>query len=264
MATPYLSTRAGSFQWLAQRVSAALLVGLAFTHFAIQHFTSDAVSTGLTVAARLNDPWWQAFYCVFIALALYHGINGVVGILRDYAPPARWRVGAEALLWMLALFFGARGIVNVATPTPLGEVKERYARLGLPAGSSAGNPPNPLGAKSYDFREELRELHLLQHYLAKHTHRNENTPLAEVFAHQPDIAPDPTSVSASGKAFDRWAAREIAKGPIPADLRGPGIFSSTYEFAVWALALRRADARAAGRAEPEIEPTPPPYSAALH
>ena len=86
MSQPYVTTRSGSIQWLMQRVSAALLVLLAFGHFGLQHFTSDAVSTGLTVSARMNDAWWQAYYVIFIALALYHGINGLVGSRATYLP----------------------------------------------------------------------------------------------------------------------------------------------------------------------------------
>ncbi|HAT10885.1 MAG TPA: hypothetical protein DCS97_09905, partial [Planctomycetes bacterium] len=113
MAEHYISSRAGQVQWIMQRVSAVLLVGLAGVHFALQHFTSDAVSTGLTVATRLNNPYWQAFYLVFITLAMYHGINGVVGIIRDYNPRRALRVGAEFTLWALAFFFVCLGAKNV-------------------------------------------------------------------------------------------------------------------------------------------------------
>ena len=72
---PYVTSRSGRFQWLMQRVSAVLLLALVFVHFAIQHFTADAVTTGLTVSARFNDPYWQGFYVIFVVLGLYHGVN---------------------------------------------------------------------------------------------------------------------------------------------------------------------------------------------
>jgi succinate dehydrogenase / fumarate reductase membrane anchor subunit len=128
MAEHHISTRAGSGQWVMQRVSAMLLVGLAAVHFGLQHFTSDAVSTGLTVAARLNNPYWQAFYVVFIVLAMYHGINGVVGIVRDYNPRRGLRVGAELALWSLAAFFVVLGTQH-RHPVPLGAVRLRRTRL---------------------------------------------------------------------------------------------------------------------------------------
>lgn len=252
MAEHHISTRAGSGQWLMQRVSAMLLVGLAALHFGLQHFTSDAVSTGLTVATRLNNPYWQAFYVVFIVLAMYHGINGVVGIVRDYDPRRGLRVGLEVVLWSLAAFFVVLGIRNAVSPQPLGAVKESYAERGFAKGESPGNPPSfPV---AYDFREELRELGLLEYYLENHVHRTEGAPLAEVFAHRPEVRlrelkPEEAkaAVAASGEAFDRWAASTIANGPVdPAVRRRLSAFSSSYEFAVWAANVRAANARLRG------------------
>lgn len=262
MTAPYLSTRTGSTQWVMQRVSAILLIALAFAHFFIQHFTSDAVSTGLTVAARLNGPWWQAYYVLFIVLALYHGVNGLVGIVRDYAPPTRWRFAAEVVLWTLAAYFGGRGIVNVANPVTLDTVKASYAARGFPAGESRGNPPSL--PKAYSFRDELRELHLMQYYLAGHVARTEATPMAEVFASQGATAPaDAEAVQRSGAAFDRWCRAVIGAGPVKPELRHRGaMFSSSYEFAVWAAQVRRADALARG--ETPAADSLPAYSATLY
>lgn len=249
MASPYISTRAGSTQWVMQRISAVLLVGLAGTHFALQHFTSDAISTGLTVAARLNNPFWQAFYVVFIVLAMYHGINGVVGIVRDYNPPRRLRVTAECTLWALAAFFVVLGIRNVVTPVPLGTVKESYAARGFAKGPSPGNPPSiPV---SYDFRDELRELALMEYYLEKHTYQATPVALGAVFAHDPavrleagDAKATAAKIAACGAAFDAWCQAEAAK-PATDPMAHPrlSMFSSTREFAVWALNVRAADAR---------------------
>jgi succinate dehydrogenase / fumarate reductase, membrane anchor subunit len=252
MAEYYISNRAGSIQWVMQRVSAMLLVGLAGVHFGLQHFTSDAVSTGLTVAARLNNPYWQAYYIIFITLAMYHGINGVVGIIRDYNPRRGLRVGAEILLWTLAAYFMVLGIKNVASPVALGTVKESYAERGFPKGESPGNPPTfPI---SYDFRDELRELALLEYYLEHHVHRTEAASLGEVFAHDPKVQLSTlgkedatTHVAASGAAFDAWIANTVALGPVdPQQRKRLKTFSSSYEFAVWAAQVRLADAKLRG------------------
>ena len=273
MAEHHISTRAGSGQWVMQRVSAMLLVGLAAVHFGLQHFTSDAVSTGLTVAARLNNPYWQAFYVVFIVLAMYHGINGVVGIVRDYNPRRGLRVGAELALWSLAAFFIVLGMKNVVSPMPLGTVKESYAERGFAKGESPGNPPS--FAVAYDFRDELRELALLEYYLENHVHRTEAAPLAEVFAHKPEVRlrelkPEEAkaAVAASGQAFDRWAKGVIANRPVDPALRHRlSAFSSTYEFAVWAGHVRQAnaalrgDTETAGRWAPNVSFTLPAYRA---
>ena len=78
--------RSGRFQWMMQRVSAVLLLVLTFSHFGLQHFTAEAVSTDLTVTAQMNDPFWLGYYIMFIVLAMYHGINGVYGMFLDYGP----------------------------------------------------------------------------------------------------------------------------------------------------------------------------------
>ena len=244
MATPYLSRRTGSTQWLMQRVSALVLIFLAFLHFGIQHFTSDAVSTGLTVAARLNNPWWQAYYALFITLALYHGINGLVGIIRDYNPRPKLRLPIELVIWSLAAFFGARGVLNIVTPVPLGAVKDNYAARGFPAGESRGNPP--AAPISYDFRDELRELLLLEYYLEKHTHRTDTTPTAKVFGLEAGKTVDAASVAAAGLAFDTWVTQQLSQEePQQATRDRHSTFSSSYEFALWAKDVRRANA--AGR-----------------
>lgn len=233
MVTPYVTTRTGSGQWIMQRVSAALLIGLAFSHFGIQHFTSDAVSTGLTVAERFNNPWWQGYYIAFILLALYHGVNGVVGIVRDYRPRTVIRVVIETALWSLAVFFAARGVINIASPRPLSEVKALYAINGFPSGDSLGSPPGLTGAKRYDFRDEGSELRLLAYYLNKRTHRTDDG--------------DGDGMTKAGMAFDAWLLQVIKEGPVPPSHRErERCFSSSYEFAVWAAHVRLVNAKSRG------------------
>jgi succinate dehydrogenase hydrophobic anchor subunit len=256
MATPYVSSRTGTAQWLMQRISAFLLLFLAFLHFGMQHFTSDAVTTGLTVSARANNPWWQAYYVAFVVLALYHGVNGVVGIVRDYRPQPLARGLIELTLWTLAAYFGVIGVKNFIHPLPLGGVKEFYARNGLPVGESAGHPPIPGGAMHYDFRDELRELHLLAFYLDKHTHRTDGDSLATVFGHagRPDAASASlANVTAAGAAFDEWLLAQVLLPALPPERRDRGeIFSTTHEFAIWAAAVRIADAENRRRTADEL------------
>ena len=244
---PYVSSRAGNTQWLLQRVSAVLLIVLAFVHFGMQHFTSDAVSTGLTVAARMDNRLWQAYYVVFIAMALYHGINGLVGIIADYCPRQLWRNILTVGCWSIGVYFVTVAVLNIASAPRLGVVKEWYAQQGFAAGASAGNPPAL--SVEYDFREPMRELHLLAHYLEHHTH-NPPEDLAAVFGNCGEVAENDRHavdlVKAGGRAFEAWAR---AQQPVSVEERDrQQIFSSRYEFAIWALNVRQANA--AARSEP--------------
>jgi len=237
---PYVSSRSGRFQWIMQRVSAVLLIGLAFTHFALQHFTSSAVSTGLTVSQRFNDPWWQGFYIIFVVLGLYHGINGLVGILYDYMPRPLWRGICSTTLWTTGLFFMVVGSAAVLDPRPLGDVKQHYAIHGFSAGSSRGSPP-VAPARSYDYRREDMELNLLRHYLALHTHHDSAVEVDAIFGDGPV---DTARAVAAGERLDDWIARRIADGPVRDSERDHSqIFASSYEFAVWAANVRQANAQ---------------------
>ncbi len=247
MASPYVSSRTGRFAWMMQRVSALLLIFLAFSHFGIQHFTSDAVSTGLTVAHRLNNPWWQGYYVIFIVLALYHGINGVLGIIHDYAPKPLMRGIAAVILWSLGFVFVSMGIINITTPKSVAELKALYVQDGFPVGESSGSPPTPF-VKSYDSTREIRELNLLAYYLEHHTHRSDydSASIGEVFnaALNNEEGDVDSKAKQSGKAFDEWALSTIVqKDPTLAEKNRSYIFSNSKEFALWALNVRKRNAQ---------------------
>lgn len=235
MPHPYVTDRRGRFAWTMQRVSAILLLFLAFWHFIGQHFTESAVSTGLTVTARMNDPWVQSYYAIFVLLALYHGVNGLVGIIKDYSPRPLYTGVASMLLWTLASVFAVIGLSNIISPKSVHEVKDFYALRGF--GVGAPSAPTPLTI-SYDLQQEPAELAMLSFYLQYHVHRSEPDPqpVDEVF----DAGDEG---GRNGQAFDQWALAQVAEGPVPVSERDMSkIFSNTYEFAVWALQVRQANA----------------------
>ena len=84
--------------WYLQRVTGGLLLVLLAAHFWVEHFMSAPVRRGeLTyqvVVARLSNPAWEIIDVVFLLVALYHGLNGLRGIVLDYGPFARRTVGA--------------------------------------------------------------------------------------------------------------------------------------------------------------------------
>jgi succinate dehydrogenase cytochrome b556 subunit len=84
-----------ALEWYLQRITGALLVLLLIAHFWVEHFMSATLLRGdLTyeaILARISNPWWQAVDIGFMLVALYHGLNGLRGILLDYS-----RVGRTA------------------------------------------------------------------------------------------------------------------------------------------------------------------------
>ncbi len=238
MAVPARPSRSGRL-WSLQRTSAVLLLVGAGTHFAIQHFTPAALSTAVTVAARFSRPGWQLFYLILLAVALFHGVNGVTGILRDHLHASRSAGLCAAVLWGLAAIFLATGATNIfSAGNSLPALKAWYAAHGLPDGHSAGSPPSPVDAGDFAFgSDEMRELHLLAVYLTRHTHRTEPNPdpLADIFT-----AADPRDAVAGGASFDAWARARLTDPPVPGDRSR--VFPTTRDFALWALHVRRADA----------------------
>lgn len=248
---PYVTSRTGRFAWMMQRVSAVVLIFLAFTHFGIQHFTSDAVSTALTVAHRMNNPWWQGYYVIFIVLALYHGINGVLGIIHDYAPKPLVRGIFAIIFWSLGFVFAAMGIANIVSPQKVADVKVQYTMDGLPKGKTSGSPPTPI-TYEYDATTEIRELQFINFYLEHHTHRNEfdTDSRSKIFdaerlnGNDLDVA---TKAKESGLSFDQWALRIAHHKAVAVEDRDRSyIFSNSREFAIWALNLRLRNAEKRG------------------
>jgi succinate dehydrogenase cytochrome b556 subunit len=75
--------------WYLHRVSGGMLLLLLIAHFWVQHFASEALlREGITyhsIEHRLRMPLWQAIDIAFLAVALYHGLNGLRNILLDYS-----------------------------------------------------------------------------------------------------------------------------------------------------------------------------------
>jgi len=89
--------------WYMQRITGAALVPLLIAHFWVEHFMSATLLRGdLTYAVilhRMANPWWQAIDTSFLVIALYHGLNGLYGIVLDYG-----KVGPRAARFALIVF----------------------------------------------------------------------------------------------------------------------------------------------------------------
>ena len=80
-----------TWQWFFMRISGLVLVFLALGHFTLTHIVNDVVDTDSGfVADRWSNPLWRAYDWALLALALFHGLNG----LRECRTFARVRPSA--------------------------------------------------------------------------------------------------------------------------------------------------------------------------
>lgn len=103
-----------TWSWLFMRVSGLALVFLALIHFALTHIVTDVADTGSGfVAERWANPLWRLFDWALLALALFHGLNGLRWIIDDYVPTASRRAVVKAGLYSLSLALFAYGSLTI-------------------------------------------------------------------------------------------------------------------------------------------------------
>ncbi|MCK5075360.1 MAG: succinate dehydrogenase, hydrophobic membrane anchor protein [Calditrichia bacterium] len=109
------SNTSGSFGWFFQRITGLILFIQLFAHFFIAHNTWDAGHDWQTIVTRLSSPYMRTFYLVFVVLGLYHGLNGVWAVFRDYNMSAMTRKVVFTLIVTAGIFMGMLGIITMVT-----------------------------------------------------------------------------------------------------------------------------------------------------
>jgi succinate dehydrogenase / fumarate reductase membrane anchor subunit len=147
--------KSGAFGWFFQRISGVLLLATLIGHFWAQHFDSSGdylanpqkfdairkayaekypeykkaiadgkiqdakngehVITYEQVTTRLSNPLWKVFDLLFLIFGLYHGFNGLLNIIDDYARNKAVRLTLVAASWVLAAFLFVQGTLTVFT-----------------------------------------------------------------------------------------------------------------------------------------------------
>jgi succinate dehydrogenase / fumarate reductase membrane anchor subunit len=95
--------------WLLQRITAVLLVVLLGLHLWASNFATDWASV-LRAGIDIS----------LLAVALFHGLNGVRTVLLDFGLGAEARRYLSVSLWMLgfvAFLFGTYGIWSILFPS---------------------------------------------------------------------------------------------------------------------------------------------------
>jgi len=89
----------GVWAWVLQRVSAVLLIVFLGTHLLVLHYVPEnLIITFVGVTARFKNALYVMVDGGLLAIALYHGLNGLRGILFDYITNESAR---RAITWVL-------------------------------------------------------------------------------------------------------------------------------------------------------------------
>lgn len=67
------------------------------------------------VMGRLSSPLWKVFDLMFLVFGLYHGTNGMLNIIDDYARNKGIRLTLISLLWILSAAVLIQGVLTVFT-----------------------------------------------------------------------------------------------------------------------------------------------------
>lgn len=106
-------SRTAGTHWFLQRITALVLVVGLFVHFLVLHYIFDRGGGSLDfeeVRNRLSRPGWIAFDLTLLGCAVYHGLNGIYGIILDYNPSHSIRSFAAWFLWLVGLAVFAIGV----------------------------------------------------------------------------------------------------------------------------------------------------------
>ncbi|MEO8514959.1 MAG: succinate dehydrogenase, hydrophobic membrane anchor protein [Ignavibacteria bacterium] len=107
------SRSSGSFSWVFQRVTGLILVVVMIGHYILMHYTPESGHTYDAVLARMQSNWYRVLDLTFIVLGMYHGLNGIWGIFRDYKLKQWQTITIMGILIIFGLAFTLWGIKTV-------------------------------------------------------------------------------------------------------------------------------------------------------
>ncbi|HEY3250355.1 MAG TPA: succinate dehydrogenase, hydrophobic membrane anchor protein [Ignavibacteria bacterium] len=107
------SRSTGSFSWVFQRVSGLILVVVMIGHYILMHYNPESGHTYDAVLARMQSNWYRVLDMVFVSLGMYHGLNGMWGIFRDYKLKSWQSITIISVLIIAGLAFTLWGIKTI-------------------------------------------------------------------------------------------------------------------------------------------------------
>jgi len=107
------SSSSGSFSWVVQRITGIVLVVVVIGHYILMHYNPESGHTYDAVLTRMQSNWYRVLDLTFVVLAMYHGLNGVWSIFRDYQLKAWQTITVISLLIVFGLAFSLWGIKTI-------------------------------------------------------------------------------------------------------------------------------------------------------
>ncbi|MBK9331944.1 MAG: succinate dehydrogenase, hydrophobic membrane anchor protein [Ignavibacteria bacterium] len=108
-----VSKNSGSGSWVVQRITGLALVVLMIGHYILMHYQPESGHTYEAVLARMQFSWYRIIDLSFLVLGMYHGLNGVWNILRDYKMQPWARISVLSGIILFGLAFVAWGFVII-------------------------------------------------------------------------------------------------------------------------------------------------------
>jgi len=102
--------------WFFMRISGLLLIFLVLGHLYIMHILNSVEVINYDfVARRWANIGWRTYDWVLLALALFHGANGIRVIIDDYAHRPAWRMVWLTLLYVVTAVLMLLGTIVLVT-----------------------------------------------------------------------------------------------------------------------------------------------------
>ncbi len=108
----------GAFAWLMQRLSGLALIILTVGHFLMVHYNPDAGHTWDAVVSRMSNPAFIGLYAAFLILGMYHGVQGIWNIIRDFKLKPIVAISIFGVLVVVSLVFLGMGLNTLFTFDP--------------------------------------------------------------------------------------------------------------------------------------------------
>jgi len=105
----------GVLAWFLQRISGVVLFLGLVVHFYVMHYSGEGQIGYEAVMARLRNPFWITFDVLFLVFVIYHGFNGIWGIVVEYIASSTLRRVCHRILLASSFILLGAGVYIVVS-----------------------------------------------------------------------------------------------------------------------------------------------------